>query len=416
MSHYAIGLDFGTLSCRALLADTADGKPLGVSVFEYPHAVLDRALPTGERLGQDWALQHPSDYLEALRHTVPELLASTGVDAADVVGIGADFTACTLLPVQADGTPLCLLPNFSATRTLTPSSGSTTPRSNRPTGSTTLHKRGGNGGWEITAAKSAANGPFQKFGRFSTRRLRSTPRPTALSKRPIGLFGSCAAGRRATAVRRDIRSFGISVGGILPPPFSARSIHGWRGWWSKSFGLDILPLGSRAGGLTPKAAKMTGLRPGTAVAVGNVDAHVCLPAVGIDAPGKMLAIMGTSTCHIMLGEREIQAPGICGVVEDGVMPGYFGYESGQGCVGDHFAWFIENCLPSPYLEQARAQGESPHAYLRSLASRLRPGESGLVALDWWNGCRSVLMDADLTGLMVGMTLHDQAGRDLSGPD
>ena len=166
-----------------------------------------------------------------------------------------------------------------------------------------------------------------------------------------------------------------------------------------------MPLGSRAGSVTPKAAEMTGLEPGTAVAVGNVDAHVCVPAVGIDGPGKMLAIMGTSTCHIMMGREERQVPGMCGVVEDGVMPGYFGYEAGQSCVGDHFAWFIDNCLPASYYEQAKKEGKNIHQFLRERAQKQRPGESGLLALDWWNGNRSVLVDVDLTGMMLGMTLH-----------
>lgn len=157
--------------------------------------------------------------------------------------------------------------------------------------------------------------------------------------------------------------------------------------------------------ITPEAAKLTGLRPGTAVAVGNVDAHVCVPAVGIDGPGKMLAIMGTSTCHIMMGTEEHQVPGMCGVVEDGVLPGYFGYEAGQSCVGDHFAWFIHNCLPASYYEEAKRRGMNIHAFLREKAQRQMPGESGLLALDWWNGNRSVLVDVDLTGMMLGMTLQ-----------
>src|SRR5690606_7529394 len=168
---------------------------------------------------------------------------------------------------------------------------------------------------------------------------------------------------------------------------------------------DILPLGSKAGEINEKAAELTGLKPGTAVAVGNVDAHVCVPAVGIDSPGKMLAIMGTSTCHILMGTKEIAVPGICGVVEDGVLPGYFGYEAGQSCVGDHFAWFIDNCLPASYYEDAKKQGKNIYTYLREKAEKQKPGESGLLALDWWNGNRSVLVDVDLTGMMLGMTLQ-----------
>ncbi|MFA9381378.1 MAG: ribulokinase, partial [Acetanaerobacterium sp.] len=167
----------------------------------------------------------------------------------------------------------------------------------------------------------------------------------------------------------------------------------------------VTPLGQCAGVIGKTAAALTGLKPGTAVAVGNVDAHVTVPAVKIDGPGKILAIMGTSTCHILLSEEEHTVPGMCGVVEDGVYPGFYGYEAGQSCVGDHFAWFIDNCLPASYSDEAKRQGKNLHAYLREKAMKLSVGESGLVALDWWNGNRSVLVDVDLTGMILGMTLH-----------
>jgi L-ribulokinase len=149
---------------------------------------------------------------------------------------------------------------------------------------------------------------------------------------------------------------------------------------------------------------MTGLREGTAVAVANVDAHVSVPAVGITSPGKMLVIIGTSSCHMILGDEEKEVPGMCGVVEDGIIEGLYGYEAGQSCVGDHFQWFVENCAPAEYRAEADARGVDLHALLTEKAARLKPGESGLVALDWWNGNRSVLVDVDLTGIIVGMSL------------
>src|SRR5690606_3538056 len=166
----------------------------------------------------------------------------------------------------------------------------------------------------------------------------------------------------------------------------------------------IYPIGTKAGEITEEAAKLTGLNPGTAVAVANVDAHVSVPAVGITEPGKLLMIMGTSTCHVLLGEDEKVVPGMCGVVEDGVIPGYFGYEAGQACVGDHFEWLIKNAVPERYMQEAEAKGIGIHQLLTEKASRLSAGESGLLALDWWNGNRSTLVDADLTGLLIGATL------------
>jgi L-ribulokinase len=166
----------------------------------------------------------------------------------------------------------------------------------------------------------------------------------------------------------------------------------------------IVSIGSKAGEITEKAAKLTGLKPGTAVAIANVDAHVAVPAVGITDAGKLLMIMGTSTCHILLGDEEKIVPGMCGVVEDGVLPGFMGYEAGQSCVGDHFEWFTENCVPQSYYEEAKEKGVNIHVLLTEKASKLKVGESGLLALDWWNGNRSTLVDADLTGVLLGATL------------
>ena len=167
---------------------------------------------------------------------------------------------------------------------------------------------------------------------------------------------------------------------------------------------EILPLGAKAGGLTEAMADRLGLAPGTAVAAGNVDAHVAVPACTVTGPGKMVMIMGTSICHMVCGHEEKHVPGQCGVVEDGILPGLFGFEAGQSAVGDIFAWFVRTCVPPAYTQEAKERSTSVHALLTEKAARYRPGETGLLALDWWNGNRSVLVDADLTGLMLGMHL------------
>ena len=149
----------------------------------------------------------------------------------------------------------------------------------------------------------------------------------------------------------------------------------------------IYPIGTKAGEITEEAAKLTGLNPGTAVAVANVDAHVSVPAVGITEPGKLLMIMGTSTCHVLLGEDEKVVPGMCGVVEDGVIPGYFGYEAGQACVGDHFEWLIKNAVPERYMQEAEAKGIGIHQLLTEKASCLSAGESG--CSPWTGGTATV---------------------------
>jgi L-ribulokinase len=163
-------------------------------------------------------------------------------------------------------------------------------------------------------------------------------------------------------------------------------------------------LGEKAGGLTPEAAGWTGLPVGIAVAVGNVDAHVTAPAARAIAPGQMVAIMGTSTCHVMNGTSLNEVPGMCGVVDGGITEGLWGYEAGQSGVGDIFGWFVDTCVPTEYLVTATERGMDLHEFLTELARHQEVGEHGLVALDWHSGNRSVLVDHELSGVIVGQTL------------
>lgn len=405
MSKYAVGIDYGTLSGRAVLVDVKTGEELASSVYDYSHAVMDKALPGGTPFGHDWALQDAQDYLDVLAHTVPAVLKESGVPAENVIGVGVDFTACTVLPVKADGTPLSFLPEFK----------------DRPHAYVKLwkHHAAQDKANRLNEIAAARNEPWLKNygGKISSEW--AIPKIWQIVEEDPEIY---------SAMDRFIEAADWIVWQLCGKETRNSCTAGYKEIWNKRTGFpsndffkaldprlehvvdeklsrNILPLGSRAGALTTAAAKLTGLKQGTAVAVGNVDAHVCVPAVGIDGPSKMLAIMGTSTCHIMMGKEERQVPGMCGVVEDGVMPGFFGYEAGQSCVGDHFAWFIENCLPASYYEEAKSQGKNIHRYLREKAEQQRPGENGLLALDWWNGNRSVLVDVDLTGMMLGMTLQ-----------
>jgi L-ribulokinase len=405
MSKYTIGVDYGSLSGRAVLVDVATGEELASSVYEYPHAVMETQLPDGTKLGHDWALQHPQDYLDVLSHTIPAVLKEAGVSNEDVIGVGTDFTACTILPVKADGTPLCFLPEYK----------------NRPHAYVKM--------WKHHAAQDKANMLNEIAEKRGESWLKNyggkissewaIPKIWQILDEDEEIYNAmdrfieaadwiiwqlCGKETRNSCTAGYKAMFNKKLGYPSDDFFKAldpRLEH----VIDEKFSRDITPLGGCAGYVTEKAAALTGLKVGTAVAIGNVDAHVCVPAVGIDGPGKMLAIMGTSTCHMMMGTTETQVPGICGVVEDGILPGFFGYEAGQSCVGDHFAWFIDNCLPASYYEDAEKQGMNIHKYLRAKAEVKKPGESGLLALDWWNGNRSVLVDVDLTGMMLGMTLQ-----------
>ncbi len=405
MSKYAIGVDFGTESGRAVLVDVADGREVASSVHPYANGVIDEKLPgTDIRLGPDWALQDPNDYLEVFKNTIPAVLRQSGVSAADVIGLGIDFTACTMLPVKADGTPLCFLPewrNQPHAWVKLWKHHAAQPEANQlnaiasQRGDSFLNRYGGkiSSEWFVPKAWQILDEAPEVYA-AADRMLEAADwvvwQLTGVEKR-----NSCTAGYKAIWSKRE---------GYPPADFYAALDPRLKDLVESKLSGDIYPIGQKAGGLSEQAAAWTHLLPGTAVAIANVDAHVAVPAATVTQPGTMVMIMGTSTCHMVLSEKESLVPGMCGYVEDGIIPGLFGYEAGQSCVGDHFAWFVENCVPARYEREAQERGMDIHALLEEKAARLKVGESGLVALDWWNGNRSVLVDVDLTGMLLGMTL------------
>lgn len=404
-TKYAIGVDFGTESGRAAIIDLTEGRELASRVYTYKNGVIDEKLPgTNIRLEPDWALQDPNDYLEVFKRTIPAVLAESAVDPEDVIGIGIDFTACTMMPTKADGTPLCFLPEWCEN----PHSWvklwkhhAAQPEANR------LNETAARLGYSFLdryGGKISSEWFFPKAWQI----LDEAPDVYAAADRLIEgadwvvwqLTGvetrnACTAGYKAICSKTE---------GFPPEAFFKALDPRLEHIVDEKMSRTILPLGAKAGGLTEEAARWTGLKPGTAVAVANVDAHVAVPAARVTEPGKMVIIMGTSNCHMVLGEEEKNVPGMCGVVIDGILPDLPGFEAGQSCVGDHFAWFVENCVPAAYEREAEAQGLDLHQLLEKKAAELKPGESGLLALDWWNGNRSVLVDVDLTGLLVGATL------------
>jgi len=402
---YAIGIDYGTQSGRAVLVDLSDGREVADHVTPYPHGVIDEKLPgSGIPLGHDWALQHPDDYLEVLRKSVPAVLQASGVAAADVIGLGIDFTACTMLPVDEAGTPLCFKPEWRDN----PHSWvklwkhhaaqDEADRLNAiaaARGEKFLPRYGGkiSSEWMIAKVWQILNEAPEVYDAAD----RFTEATDWVIWQLTGRFvrNSCTAGYKSIWHKQEgypSREFFRA----LDPRLERLTETKLRG--------DIKPLGTKAGEVTPEMAKLTGLAPGTAVAVGNVDAHAAVPAVGVVNEGKLVMAMGTSICHMLLGTEEVAVPGICGVVEDGIIEGYKGYEAGQSAVGDIFEWFVEEAVPAYVKEAAEKEGVGVHQWLTERASQYKPGQSGLVALDWWNGNRSVLVDTNLTGVIVGLTL------------
>ncbi|NDJ52222.1 MAG: ribulokinase [Chloroflexi bacterium] len=405
---YVIGVDFGTLSARALVVSSEDGREIATAVAPYPHGVIDDTLPTsGQKLPPEWALQHPQDYLDTLAASVKAALAEAKISAEDVVGIAIDFTASSPLPTTADGTPLCFLDDYReephAYVKLWKHHASQ-PQADRinqvaaERGEAWLQRYGGKYSSEWFFSKllqilDEAPEVYQAIDTFIESADWVIWQMTGNKT-----HNTCTAGYKML----------VQDGNYPSPEFFAALHPDFEHVIDEKVGREFAELGERAGDLTPEMAEAVGLRPGIAVAVANVDAHVTAPAVKAVEPGIMVMIMGTSTCHIMNAQELQEVPGMCGVVPGGIIPGYYGYEAGQSGVGDIFAWFVDQAVPPEYHEAAQAAGMDLHRYLEQEAAQQQPGEHGLIALDWWNGNRSTLVDTGLTGLLIGMTLATTA--------
>ena len=404
MSKFTLGVDFGTLSARALVVEVGTGRELAAATMDYPHAVMSRELPDGTPLKPDWALQDPQDYLDCLRAIIPEALRQSAVSADDVIGVGIDFTANTMLPVDANGVPLCFQPAYASIPHAWAMLWKHHAAQDRARRIQEIAEARGERFLKRYGGKVSSEWMFPKLWQI----LDEAPEVYAAADRFIEagdwIVLQLTGNEMRSASMAGYKAFWHKADGYPSDDFFAAIDPRLAHVVDEKLSRKLYPAGTRAGVVTPQAAKWTGLRAGTAVSVASIDAHVSLPPAGLVDPGKLMMILGTSTCHIMLGDVEREVPGICGVVEDGVVPGLYGYEAGQSCCGDHFKWMIDNCVPKVYCDEADARGMGLHALLTEKAARLRPGESGLVALDWWNGNRSVLVDVDLTGLMVGMTL------------
>ncbi len=408
MDKYTIGIDFGTESGRAVVVRVRDGAELGSAVHHYADGVIDERLPGSDKpLPPEWALQNPDDYIATFQNAVPAALRESGIDPADVIGVGIDFTACTMLPVKADGTPLSRLPEWRDNPHAWVKLWKHHAAQPEADQINATAREMGRGWLERYGGKISSEWFFSKVLQI----LNEAPEIYHAADRMLEaadwvvwqLCGqetrnTCTAGYKA-----------IYQDGTYPDKEYLAALHPELVTVVEDkMSTELAPLGGRAGDLTEEAAGWMGLQPGIAVAVANVDAHVTVPAARVVEPGRMVMIMGTSTCHMVLDDSLQEVPGMCGVVDGGIIPGMYGYEAGQSGVGDIFAWFVDNAVPPEYHEAAKAAGLDLHAYLEAEAAKQKPGEHGLLALDWWNGNRSVLVDVDLSGLLVGATLATKA--------
>jgi L-ribulokinase len=413
MKKYATGLDFGTNSCRSLIVDLTDGRELASCVYDYPSGRdgiwLDPKDPNVAR-------QNPADYLLGTEEVIQEAISqAVDVDpdfASDkVIGIGIDTTGSSPMPVDREGTPLAMLSafkdNLDAMVWLWKDHSShaeaaeitALAKKMRPD---YLAKIGGTyssewfwskilHGKRVAPEVFAAAASFVEICDYLPAVLTGETRPDKI-KRSV-----CAAGHKAM--------YSAQWGGLPDKEFLTALDPGLADLRDRLFDLAV-PSDRLAGPLSLEWAKKLGLEPGIAVAVGAFDAHMGGVGAGIKQ-GTLVKILGTSTCDIMVSPRDsglADIPGVCGIVDGSVLPDCFGIEAGQSAVGDIFLWFVNYLVPEKY-------GKSIDEKFKNLeiqASRQKPGEHGLLALDWNNGNRTVLVDVRLSGLLLGQTLHTQA--------
>lgn len=404
---YSIGVDYGTLSGRVVLLDISSGREVGLAVIPYAHGVIDDKLPeTAEKLPAEWALQHPQDYLDVINRGIPEVLRQSGVSGQQVIGLGIDFTSCTVLPVTEDGEPLCFMEPWRVRKHAWPKlwkHHAAQPIADR-----------------MNAAAEARGDTFlaRYGGRISSEWY--FPKLIEIFEEDREVYDACYAFVEATdwviwyltgrlarnSCTAGYKALWSDVEG-LPSDAYFTAVNSEFTQPAEKLGQLFYPLGTCAGVIRQELAQELGLAGDVAVAVGNVDAMVSVPAVGVSDEGTLIMVMGTSICHLAVSEREVLLPGITGVVKDGVLEGLYGYEAGQAAVGDMYEWFVEEQVPTEYVEEAKRRNTNIFAVLEEAAAKLAPGENGLIALDWWNGNRSILADANLSGLIVGLTLSTQ---------
>ncbi len=410
--HYAVGLDYGTNSCRALIVDLADGRELAGAVFPYPSGAAGILLDSRD---PNVARQNPADYLagfKSVRQAVAKAQKTDpAFDPAQVIGIGVDTTGSTPMPVDAAGTPLALTPafagNLNAMAWLWKDHAShaeaaeitATAQKLRPQ---YLAKCGGtySSEWfwsKLLHCKRVAPEVFGAAHSF-VEICDWIPAVLAGETRPERLVrGICAAGHKAM--------YSDAWGGLPDAEFLAAVDPALAALRGRLFD-KAWPASRLAGRLSPRWARKLGLKPGIAIATGAFDAHMGAVGAGI-RPGTLVKILGTSTCDLMVAPNSAplaDIPGVCGIVDGSVLPGCFGIEAGQSAVGDIFLWFVNHLVPNTYGRTPAARFEA----LEARAAAQNPGAHGLLALDWNNGNRTILTDPRLSGLLLGQTLHTEA--------
>lgn len=402
---FTIGLDFGAKIATAALVDVSDGKQVAASSYTYSNGIIIDKLPDTEiELGEGWALQDPKDYINALKRTVPKLIQEGQVDPGQIIGIGTAFVGSTLIPTTADGTPLALIKEYAKEPHAWPKHSQHRASEEKAMlltqlatdrFETFLDRYGGKINpewffpkvWEIYDDSSSIYNAADRLIEASDWIVWQL---TGVESRNI-----CAAGYKALWSKSEGFPLETFFGAMDPDLTNVIE---------EKMRREITPLGQQVGELTEEAAQWMNLIPGIPVAAGVLSSHAAVPGAAVAEPGKMAILLGSNFFHIILSNKEYRVPGMCGLVEDGVVPGLFAYEACQAGGTDHFSWFMDNAVPERYSKEARSKKISIFQLMEEKAASLKPAEAGLVALDWWEGNRSILVDKDLTGLILGYSL------------
>ncbi len=412
MKHCALGLDYGTNSCRSVIVDLSNGREVAASVFDYPSGAAGILLDPSD---PNCARQNPQDYVDGFA-CITEAIdrareADPQFDPRNIIGIGVDTTGSTPIPVSANGTPLGMLPEFrdnlnamawlwkdhtahAEAQRITEIAAEMRPQF--------LAKCGGiySSEWLWSKALHCANIAPDVFAAAQSfvECCDWIPAILAGDTRPGKIVrGVCAAGHKAM--------YCDQWGGLPDAEFLAAVNPALAELRGRMYDRAV-PSDHLAGRLSEEWAENLGLKPGIAIAVGAFDAHMGAVGAGI-GEGTLVKILGTSTCDLMVMPSTADLadiPGVCGIVDGSVLPGFYGIEAGQSAVGDIFLWFINHLVPDEY----GATRDEKFRNLGEAAARQEPGEHGLLALDWNNGNRTILVDPRLTGLLIGQTLHTRA--------
>ena len=403
MEKFTLGIDYGTLSARAVLCSTRDGRVIAQAEQKYPHAVIENQLPDGTPLPYGFQLQHPGDYIFALESSVTRAMALSGLQPEQVIGMAIDFTGSTVLPLDAQGRPLCERKELQNRphayvklwkhRIAQKQADLMTElcRAHRPD---MLHEYGGRVGSESLFPKVLQvieedpeifelADQFVEGGDYMLRVL-------------TGENVRCSAMAALKAFYRKDAGY----------PDFLKEAHPAFEHPEKTFlrGKMVDPT-DVAGYLVPEMAARLGLPVGLPVAGGHYDAHAAIYAVNVRGEGEAMITLGTSSGLLFCDKKRSSVKGAVTMVWEADLPGTYGYASGQAAFGDMLGWYVNNAVPGAVIENAQKENLDVHAYLTREAEKLPPGANGLVALDWWNGVRSCLMDGELSGLMLGMTLQ-----------